>query len=68
MSEKKRHLFAKRVISLCIVCATIFSAFALIAQAHGAEMSGLLAVILGFFGGELALLCIKTVLKKEGKP
>lgn len=68
MSEKKRHLFAKRVISLCIVCAALFSAFSLVAQAHGAEMSGLLAVILGFFGGELALLCIKTILKKEDSP
>ncbi len=56
------------MIALCIFCATIFSAFALIAQARGADMSGLLAVILGFFGGELALLFIKTVLKKEDKP
>ena len=33
----------------------------------GKRPRGLLGVILGFFGGELLLLCLKTVLKKDDK-
>lgn len=59
------HLFAKTTIIYCIVCATLASAYAMRAQARGMSMEGLLAVVLGFFGGELLLLCLKTVLKKD---
>lgn len=59
------HLFAKTTIIYCIICATAASAYALRAQARGMSMEGLLAVVLGFFGGELLLLCLKTVLKKD---
>lgn len=33
----------------------------------GNDPAALLGVILGFFGGELLLLCLKTVLKKDDK-
>lgn len=30
-------------------------------------MAEVLAIILGFFGGELLMLCLKTILKKESE-
>ena len=59
------HLFAKTTIIYCIICATLASAYCLRAQARGAGMEGVLGIVLGFFGGELLLLCLKTVLKKD---
>lgn len=59
------HLFAKSIIIYCVICATLASAFSLLAQAHGATMEPVLALVLGFFGGELLLLCLKTILKKD---
>lgn len=41
--------------------------WALYKQGQGASMAEVLAIILGFFGGELLLLCLKTILKKEGE-
>lgn len=65
--RKTPHLFAKAVIVYCILCATLACAYCLRAQARGAGMDAVLAVTLGFFGGELLLLCLKTILKKEDK-
>ena len=59
------HLFAKVTIIYCIICATAASAYSLRAQARGMSMEGVLGIVLGFFGGELLLLCLKTILKKE---
>lgn len=59
------HLFAKSIVIFCILSATAASAFALLAQAHGATMDAVLAIVIGFFGGELLLLCLKTILKKD---
>ena len=59
------HLFAKATIIYCIICATLASAYAMRAQARGMSMEGVLGIVLGFFGGELLLLCLKTILKKE---
>lgn len=59
------HLFAKVTIIYCIICATLASAYAMRAQARGMSMEGVLGIVLGFFGGELLLLCLKTILKKE---
>lgn len=63
--HKVPHLYEKCVIVYCIICATAASAYALRAQAAGMSMAEVLAIVLGFFGGELMLLCLKTVLKKE---
>lgn len=60
------HLFAKVTIIYCVVAATGASWYALrIMSRTGNDPAALLGVILGFFGGELLLLCLKTVLKKE---
>jgi len=66
---KTPHLYAKATIAYCIAFATFASYYSLrIMSRTGADPSGLLGVILGFFGGELLLLLLKTVLKKEDKP
>lgn len=61
------HLFAKATIIYCIICATAASIYAMRAQAAGMSMEGVLGIVLGFFGGELMLLYLKTILKKEEK-
>ena len=62
------HLFSKTVVLYCVVMASVTSLWAMrILSRTGHDPSGLLAVILGFFGGELLLLCLKTVLKPDGK-
>lgn len=59
------HLFAKLTIVYCIVFASGASVWALYKQGQGFGMTDVLAVVLGFFGGELLLLCLKTVLKRD---
>lgn len=61
------HLFAKVTIIYCIAYASVASAFCLWKQGQGIQMTDILAVVLGFFGGELLLLCLKTVLNKKPK-
>lgn len=61
------HLFAKLTVVYCIAFASGASLWALYKQGQGATMAEVLAIVLGFFGGELLLLCLKTILKKEGK-
>ena len=61
------HLFAKATVVYCVSFATLASAYALYKQGQGFAMSEALAIVLGFFGGELLLLCLKTILKKEGE-
>ena len=63
------HLFGKLVVFWCVAVATFCSAWALRILSHtGHDATGLLGVILAFFGGELMVLCLKTILnKKESK-
>lgn len=61
------HFFAKLTVIYCIVFASFASVYSLWKQSIGMSMEGVLAIILGFFGGELLLLCLKTVLKREPK-
>ena len=57
------HLFAKAMVLHCVAWGTAASFYALrILSRTGHDATGLLAVILGFFGGELLLLCLKKVL------
>lgn len=59
------HLFAKLTVIYCIAFASITSLWALrILSNTGHDPATLLGIILGFFGGELLLLCLKTILKK----
>lgn len=60
------HLFAKCVIIHCVICGTLACAYALrIMSRTGQDPAALLGVILGFFGGELLLLCLRTVLQEK---
>lgn len=60
------HLFGKLVVIWCITFGTCASVWALrILSRTGHDSAAVLAVILGFFGGELLVLCLKTILKKE---
>lgn len=61
------HLFAKLTVVYCIVFSSLVSIYSLWKQGVGMSMEGVLAIILGFFGGELLLLCLKTVLKRDNK-
>ncbi len=63
------HLFAKGMVLWCVICGTAFSAYAMrILSRTGNDPSALLGVILVFFGGELLLMCLKTVLGEKKKP
>ena len=64
-----QHLFAKCMVLWCVACGTAASAYALRILSHtGHDPAALLGVILAFFGGELLLMCLKTVLnEKKGK-
>lgn len=60
------HLFGKIIVLWCVAVGTGASAWSLRILSHtGHDPSALLGVILTFFGGELLVLCLKTVLKKE---
>lgn len=60
------HLFAKITVIYCVAFASGASLWALrILSNTGHDPASLLAIILGFFGGELLLLCLKTVLPKR---
>ena len=63
------HLFAKLMVLWCVACGTAFSAYAMrILSRTGHDPAALLGVILTFFGGELLMMCLKTVLnEKKGK-
>ncbi len=63
------HLFAKLMVLWCVTCGTAFSYYALrILSRTGHDPAALLGVILAFFGGELLMMCLKTVLnEKKGK-
>ena len=59
------HLFAKGTVLCCVAFASGASIWSLrILSRTGHDPASLLAIILGFFGGELLLLCLKTILKK----
>lgn len=63
------HLFAKSMVLWCVACGTAASAYALrILSRTGNDPAALLGVILAFFGGELLLMCLKTVLGEKEKP
>lgn len=62
------HLFAKGMVIWCVICGTAASAYALrILSRTGHDPAALLGVILAFFGGELLLMCLKTVLNGTQK-
>ena len=62
------HLFGKIVVLWCIAVGTGASAWALrILSRTGHDSAAVLGVILAFFGGELMVLCLNTILKDKKK-
>ena len=56
------HLFSKIVVLWCIGFGTAVSVYALrILSRTGHDSAAVLGVILAFFGGELMVLCLKTI-------
>ena len=59
-------LFAKATVVYCVAFASGSSLWSLrILSRTGHDPAPLLGVILAFFGGELLLLCLKTILYKR---
>ena len=62
------HLFGKLIVIWCIAVGTGASAWALrILSRTGHDSAAVLGVILAFFGGELMVLCLNTILKDKKK-
>ena len=62
------HLFAKCVVLFCVGFAAGCSLYALrILSRTGHDPSALLGVILGFFGGELLFLCLRSIVRKKAE-
>lgn len=60
------HLFSKIIVFWCVGVGTGASAWALRILSHtGHDPSAVLGVILAFFGGELMVLCLNTILKNK---
>ena len=60
------HLFSKVTVTYCVLFASCASAWALrILSRTGHDPAALLSIILAFFGGELMLLCLRTILKRD---
>lgn len=64
--RKTPHLFSKLVVVYCVAFASLASGYALrILSRTGNDPAALLGVILAFFGGELLMLCLKTIMKND---
>ena len=62
------HLFAKITVLYCVAFASGASVWALrILSRTGNDPANLLAIILGFFGGELLIMGLKTITEKRGQ-
>lgn len=63
---KTPHLFAKLVVIYCVAFSSGASLWALrILSRTGHDTAPVLGIILAFFGGELLLLCLKTIFSKR---
>ena len=62
------HLFAKITVIYCVAFASGASIWSLrILSRTGHDPANLLAIILGFFGGELLIIGLKTITEKRGQ-
>lgn len=62
------HLFAKGMVLWCVACGTAACFWSLrILSNTGQDPAALLGVILAFFGGELLLMCLKTILNGKNQ-
>ena len=62
------HLFAKLTVIYCVAFASGASVWSLrIMSRTGHDPANLLGIILGFFGGELLIMGLKTITEKRGQ-
>ena len=62
------HLFAKMTVIYCVAFTSGASIWSLrILSRTGHDPANLLAIILGFFGGELLIMGLKTITEKRGQ-
>ena len=62
------HLFAKMTVIYCVAFASGASIWSLRNLSRtGHDPANLLAIILGFFGGELLIMGLKTITEKRGQ-
>ena len=62
------HLFAKITVLYCVAFASGASIWSLrILSRTDHDPANLLAIILGFFGGELLIMGLKTITEKRGQ-
>ena len=62
------HLFAKLTVVYCVAFASGASVWSLrIMSRTGHDPANLLGIILGFFGGELLIMGLKTITEKRGR-
>ena len=60
------HLFSKVIVFWCIGAGSFACMYALrILSRTGHDPAALLGVILAFFGGELMVLCLKTIVREK---
>ncbi len=62
------HLFSKIIILYCIAFASFMCIYAVLMMNNtGYDASAILTATLGFFGGELLFMCLKTVFGNKKK-
>ncbi len=62
------HLFGKVMVVWCVAAGTLCSLWAMrILSRTGQDAGGLLAPVLAFFGGELALMFGRNALQKQSR-
>lgn len=60
------HLFGKLVVAWCLFWGTAFGLYALrIVSRTGNDPTGTLLAIYGFLGGELLMMCGRTILSEK---
>jgi len=63
------HLFGKMMVVWCVAAGSVCSLWAIrVLSRTGQDATGLLVAILGFFGGELALMFGKNALQEKIRP
>lgn len=67
MTQKKKNTFANTVISVCIIVAIVVTA-AILYEYHRLYTvipSDVLTSLLGFWGGELLIVCVRQILGSD---
>lgn len=66
--NKIAHLFSKIIVVYCIAFASGMCIYALkMMKDTGYDASAIITVGVGFFGGELLFLCLKTIFGEKAK-